>query len=356
MARQVLPIAEMKTILAGCFQVNRRFYWVDMLGTSFIAWGSFFLTERAPPLSFSELFFFATSVFAFYRATLFIHELTHRERGELPGFSMAWNLIVGVPILLPSFMYRHVHIDHHRKSTYGTNEDGEYLPFGASPLWRSILYLGQSVLIPFLVIFRFGVLTPISFLHPRFRTFVMTHCSSLAIRMDAPRLLPKSEKDLRNWRVLEMLCFTWVLTLFILFYSGWLNISTLRHIYLFLFTCYLVNSVRTLMAHRYRNQTGKDLSFDEQFQDSVTVEGPSLMMELIAPVGLRYHALHHLFPNLPYHNLGVAHRRLRSKLPADSVYHRSTELTPWSALATLWHNTRAPMIEENTSEHDSHLA
>jgi hypothetical protein len=37
------------------------------------------------------------------------------------------------------------------------------------------------------------------------------------------------------------------------------------------------------------------------------------------PLGLRYHALHHLFPSLPYHALGTAHRRLIVALPPDSA-------------------------------------
>ena len=44
---------------------------------------------------------------------------------------------------------------------------------------------------------------------------------------------------------------------------------------------------------------------------------------ILAPVGLRYHSLHHLFPTLPYHSLGKAHHCLVKVLPADHVYHRT---------------------------------
>src|SRR4029077_14035763 len=71
------------------------------------------------------------SVLALYRCILFIHELTHLRRRTPRGFWTAWHMLVGVPLLLPSFLYDGVHNLHHSKAHYGTLEDPEYLEFAS---------------------------------------------------------------------------------------------------------------------------------------------------------------------------------------------------------------------------------
>jgi fatty acid desaturase len=78
------------------------------------------------------------------------------------------------------------------------------------------------------------------------------------------------------------------------------------------------------------------MSITDQYLDSVNVPPPAMLPELWAPVGLRYHALHHLLPSVPYHNLPAAHRRLLTELPANSSYHGGNHPTLANVIARLW--------------------
>jgi fatty acid desaturase len=81
------------------------------------------------------------------------------------------------------------------------------------------------------------------------------------------------------------------------------------------------NQARNLAAHRYEND-GRPTDSLGQLLDSVTLQG-RVFSALAAPVGLRYHALHHYLASVPYHSLGPLHRRLLAELPADDPYRRT---------------------------------
>jgi fatty acid desaturase len=81
----------------------------------------------------------------------------------------------------------------------------------------------------------------------------------------------------------------------------------------------VLNQLRTLVAHLWEND-GAAMTVTAQYLDSVNVPPPGWIAPLWAPVGLRYHALHHLLPSLPYHALDEAHRRIVAHLGAGSTY------------------------------------
>ena len=85
----------------------------------------------------------------------------------------------------------------------------------------------------------------------------------------------------------------------------------------------LLNQLRTLVAHLWENE-GDAMTVTAQYLDSVNVPPPAFMAPVWAPVGLRYHALHHLLPSLPYHALGEAHRRLQAQLGGQSTYGKAS--------------------------------
>jgi fatty acid desaturase len=80
-----------------------------------------------------------------------------------------------------------------------------------------------------------------------------------------------------------------------------------------------VNTLRVLGAHRYES-LGASTDRRGQLVDSIDTPGGP-WTTIWAPVGLRYHALHHYFPGIPYHSLGAAYRRIVSA-SAGSVYQQ----------------------------------
>ena len=64
------------------------------------------------------------------------------------GFRLVWNLLVGIPLLVPSFMYEGVHNQHHAKRYYGTVNDPEYLPLALMKPWTLPVFLVAAALAP----------------------------------------------------------------------------------------------------------------------------------------------------------------------------------------------------------------
>ncbi|WP_420821150.1 fatty acid desaturase family protein [Qipengyuania sediminis] len=291
-------------------------YWPDMAGSALLGYAALAGAILGTNPLFAMLCALVAAL-ALYRALMFVHELTHLHREALPGFRLGWNLLVGIPLLTPSFMYEGVHTLHHKRTQYGTVEDPEYLPLALMKPWTLPLFVLLALLAPAALLFRFAVLVPLGAMVPAVRKAVWERASSLSINPAFRRRPPEGE--LRRqvfWQEVGGMVWAWTLIASIFLIGPRPLLIALG---LFSLVAAL-NQLRTLVAHLWENE-GEAMSVTAQFLDSVNVPPPGRIAELWAPVGLRYHALHHLMPSMPYHALPEAHRRLVSALHIDSLYH-----------------------------------
>ena len=293
-------------------------YWPDFLICAALGYGTMALAILADaPLAM--LGWGLASALTLYRAALFIHELTHIRPTALPGFRLVWNLLIGVPLLVPSFMYEGVHSLHHARTRYGTNEDPEYLPLALMKPWTVPLFVVISALGPIAVLLRFGLLSPLSLLSKRLRALIVARYSSLSINPNFRRRMPEGAFR-KMWIWQEAGAAIWAISLISLVATGRVPLPAFLVALGIHSAIVVINQIRTLVAHLWQND-GDVMSVTGQYLDSVNVPPPGILPAIWAPVGLRYHALHHLLPGVPYHALGEAHRRLIATLPATSAYH-----------------------------------
>jgi len=323
--------AVLRRKFADAFKPRPWIYWIDMLGSAVVGWAAFALSLAQHGVA--SALALAVATLALYRAVLFIHELAHLRPGAIPGFETVWNLLVGMPLLGPSIMYVGSHSDHHKRSVYGTADDPEY---EAIAYWSPLRIVASTMTMPLLpaaLALRWGVLGPLSRAVPPLRRFVVQSLSTLVINPSYKRKAGRGRMALR-WAACEAgaALYVWAAVLGVA--SGQVPVAWVGRWYALVSGILVVNHVRTLAAHRYENR-GARLDVTGQVVDSVNLRGIPGFTALLAPVGLRYHALHHLMPALPYHSLGSVHRRLLAELPPDSPYRITEERSLASALSDL---------------------
>ncbi len=313
-------IREAAALTRDLSRASPAIYWSDFLASAGIGYAGLALAIAGSSV-LQQLAGALIAVLLLYRATSFIHEITHMKRDHVPGFRWVWNLLVGIPMQIPSFLYEDTHNQHHSKMRYGTVKDPEYLPLALMKPQMLIYFLAIAALGSIGFLIRFAVLSPLSWIVPWVRRETVARLSTLAINPAYRRTLPTGEFR-RDWIIMEAGASIWAIGLIAVVIAGWIPLSAFL-IYLATVSAALVlNQIRTLVAHLWEND-GEVLSVTAQYLDSVNVPPPGPLAEIWAPVGLRYHALHHLIPSVPYHNLPKAHRLLSANLGNENNYHRA---------------------------------
>ena len=313
------------------FEIRPSVYWVDFLLSVVAAYVMASIFLALPFTSPVAWICFVGGAFLLYRASMFIHEIVHLPSSEMKLFRRFWNLFAGVPMMVPSFTYES-HMHHHSSRHYGTEHDGEYLPLASGTIGGVLIFLAQVFFQPLLVVARYAIWTPVSFCHRGLRKWTLQHATSLVINFNYANH-KRPEKQTAEDTFWELFTTFRVWVMFGLVIGGTMPAERLPKIFLLAAFVLVINHLRTLAAHRYTSD-GSTISHIDQFLDSTNVTG-NWTTELFCPLGLRYHALHHLFPKIPYYNLGVAHRRLVAQLPEDSLYHDTVYPNLRSAIGEL---------------------
>lgn len=332
------PFNEAHNLVRDLMTPNPWIYWTDFLFHISLGWTAYFTALNSPLFSLWQIVAYVVAVLAFYRSAIFVHELAHLRKGTFKNFRLAWNLTCGIPLMVPSFTYDGVHNEHHKPDVYGTSKDGEYIPFATKKPIEIVGYILLSFLLPVLLVIRFLLLTPLSYLFPPLQKIVWERASSLTIDPTYRRAANAIRSD-HNWRQQEAATCIFAFVVIALTLSGFFPYSVLILWYLITLAVFILNSLRTLAAHTYRNPGKEKMSFAEQYLDSINVPGNIFITPLWAPVGLRYHATHHLFMSMPYHNLGKAQRRLVNGLSDNTLYLKTLRSSLWEALTCIWHES-----------------
>jgi len=315
------------SLLKDLFAPDPRRYWIELACTGTLAWAAAILAVAGIGGTWGTVASVAVSSLLWHRASVLVHELAHQPHHAIPGVHLAWNVLIGIPWMFPSVFYEGVHSCHHRRTTYGTAEDPEYLQLAGRP-WFLCGYIASAlVLFPLLAV-RFLILTPLSWASPRLQRLLFQYGSSYVINPRfARQTVARERHQLFLWGVIVAVAWWTAIAVTVAGKASW---RWLLIWYAIHSGASLVNRLRMMTAHHFRSG-GHSTDLIGQVRDSI--DHPSgWWAEVWAPVGLRYHALHHLFPTLPFHAMRTAYRRLNTSLPQDSMYRSCTE-AGWSTTA-----------------------
>jgi len=301
------------------FQVRPARYWFDFALSLLLAYGSGAVFLLSPLGSLAQIASFPVTVFWVYRLGSLVHEVCHLNHHEMRAFKVTWNVLVGIMTLAPSPFFTRHHRDHHSQRQFGRHEDPEYIVnFFPQGSWLGLLAFGLFIVaFPLIVFLRF-LLSPLTFLHPALRELVLRRASSLTMNFRYERKLSRFDRFAIT--SIEILCCLRAAAMLLAVYWGVNHWTRLPLFYSIALGVLILNQFRLAGDHHFQSE-GHALTYEAHIRDSCNYTGRDWITWLLYPFAIRYHALHHLFPAMPYHNLQAAHKYLTHRLPSHSPYH-----------------------------------
>lgn len=307
-------------------------FYLDLIATAILAWVPLYLLSVTPLGAMSVLYFVLAYV-GFFRGHAFIHEVVH-FRKKIKGLGPLYNVLFGYPNRAPYYIHE-PHQFHHLPTTFATAKDPEYMVLAGKGRFFFFLPILTTPFVPLVLLLRFGVLPLVSWAFPvTARTWLYNRLSTLVVNPGYFRDIRHSN-DLKVALREDSLCALFFLGWVALAYTGVLNVTFFISLYAVIVATTLVNIYRARVAHHYDNHSGERLSPYGILRDSTCVEG-SVLDIFWAPIGLKYHSMHHLAPTIPYHNLARAHYFLKAQLTQDHPYNQTIVANVALGLRQFW--------------------
>jgi fatty acid desaturase len=319
---------QLKNLLSEFRVLNKKTYWLDIAITIILSWPLFFYA------SFTEgtlsLLSFLVSIFAIYRGTIFIHEVAHFDK-DIKGFKHVFNIFFGWANCFPAYLYT-PHFFHHGKKTYGTPKDPEYQYLEKNKVVTLLGPIIIAIFIPLFHVFRFALIPLLYPLLSKKAVFYIFENYSTLIMNPNYKRKQRYENELTEMKFNDLMCalYKWIPLILIS-----LEILPIKSLYLYVLALYcamVLNMYRAKFNHRYKNPN-VPMSDMGQLLENVTVEG-GILSELWSPTALRFHTIHHIVQDIPYHNLKKAHEKLKQELPKTHPYFKTVEksfFTAWTS-------------------------
>lgn len=307
---------DLKSLLAQFHTIDKKIIWADFLLNLLLSWPLFIYTCFKP-----NIYTYIISIFFLYRGTMLIHEVVHVSK-RVPGYRLAYNLFFGWFTNYPAYIFDG-HLYHHGKATYATKRDPEYKFITAYNRKTLIGPIISAFILPIFQLIRFGVMPLfLPFMPEKYQLYVYERMSTLVFDVNFKRKIKNKKAELRTMQFNDLMCSLYKIVTIALIMTGILPVRFIIYFYIGFALGSILNMYRALFNHLYTNESLKPLNKDDHILDTTTVEG-GLLTKIIFVNGLNYHALHHLFPEIPYYRLEEAHTLLMKELPQDHVYRKS---------------------------------